>query len=58
MDLEGIRLSERQPMEKDKHHMISLICVIWKQKKKTKKNVDTQNSTSYQKGRDGGEWNG
>lgn len=28
MDLEGIRLSERQPMEKDKHNMISLICVI------------------------------
>ena len=34
MDLEGIMLSEMSRMEKDKYHMISLICGL----KKTKVN--------------------
>ena len=34
------------------------MCNLKKKKENKKKNVDTQNSTSYQKGRDGGEWNG
>ena len=32
IDLEGIMLSEISHTEKDKHHMISLICGIKKQK--------------------------
>ena len=34
MDLEGIMLSEIRQTEKDKYHMISLICAILKTNKK------------------------
>ena len=34
MDLEGIMLSEITEVQKDKYHVISLICEIWKNKNK------------------------
>ena len=34
IDLEGIMLSEISQTEKDKYHMISLICAIYKNKTK------------------------
>ena len=34
MDLESIMLSEISQTEKDKYCMVSLICGIWKKKKK------------------------
>ena len=48
MDREGITLSEISHMEKDKYHMISLICGILKQTKQNKwanksKHIDTEN---------------
>ena len=38
LDLEGILLSEISQKEKDKYHMISLICQIQKQNKQNKQN--------------------
>ena len=43
MDLEGILLSERSQIEKDKYHMISLY--TWTPKSKTNEQVKNQKQT-------------
>lgn len=63
MDLEDIRLSEITKAEKDKNHMISLICWIlkWKKTNEQKSNrlMDTEVTGSYHGAVVGvGEWCG
>ena len=57
MDLEIIKLSEASQTDKDKYHMISLICGILKKKKedtnelihKTERLTDTENKLTATK---------
>ena len=47
MDLEIIILSEVSQTEKDKYHMISLICRIFKKKRKIQMNLFTRQKQTY-----------
>ena len=60
MDLEGVLLSEVSQREKEKYHMISLICrLLKKTEKKSEQSKQKEacksrvQSSSYQKGRGG-----
>ena len=56
MDIEGIMVSEINHTEKDKYHMISLICEIWKRKQMTKPSkteIDSQIQTKTGSGQRG-----
>ena len=46
MDLEDIMLSEISQTEKDKYHMISLMCGIQRTNKKTKDKINEQTKTN------------
>ena len=46
MDLEGIMLSEISKTEKDRYHIISLICGIFFKKQKQNKHIDTDKQSS------------
>ena len=54
MDLEGFMRSEISQTERDKYHMISIICGIWKKKltNKTKIQRSWEQISGYQRGRD------
>ena len=53
MDLEGIMLSEISKTEKDRYHIISLICGIFFKKQKQNQHIDTdKQSGGCQRGRD------
>ena len=54
-DLEGIMLSEISETEKDKYHMISLICGIWKKQNETEnRHTDAENKVMVAKVKIGG----
>ena len=56
MGFEGIMLSEISQVEKDKYHMISLICEIYQTKQTNKQNNKTHTYSKwiggYQRGRE------
>ena len=56
MKAEGIMLSKISQKEKDKHHVISLICEIWKQTNQTEapELTDTENRLVVARGSGGG----
>ena len=56
MDLEIIMLSKPSQTEKDKYHVLSPICAIWKTNKynKAEKESDTQNKQVVTRGDKGG----
>ena len=53
MNIEGIMLREIKEADKDKYHIISLICGIFFKKQKQNKHIDTdKQSSGCQRGRD------